>query len=48
MSYAIVKVRSYGRYDIKGFCFRSAKFESTRPFAATRNTGVVCRAVDDR
>ena len=48
MSYAIVKVRSYGRYDIKGFRFRSTKFECTRPFAATKNTGVVCRAVDDR
>jgi hypothetical protein len=47
MSYAIVKVKSYGRYDIKGFCFRSTKFESTHPFAATTNTGFVCRAVDD-
>jgi hypothetical protein len=48
MSYAIVKVRSYVRYDIKGFRFRSTKFECTHPFAATKNTGVVCRAVDDR
>ena len=36
MSYAIVKVRSYSRYDIKGFRFRSTKFECTRPFAATK------------
>ncbi len=48
MSYTIVKVRSYGCYDIKGFCFRSTKFESTRPFASTRNTRFVCGAVDDR
>ena len=48
MSYAIVRVRSYGRYDVKGFRFRSTKFESTRPLAATTNTGVVCRSVDDR
>jgi hypothetical protein len=48
MSYTIVKVRSYDRYDIKGFHFCSTKFECTRPFAATKNTGVICRAVDDR
>jgi hypothetical protein len=47
MSYAIVKVRSYSRYDIKGFGFRSTKFESTRSFATTKNTRVVRRAVDD-
>jgi hypothetical protein len=41
MSYAIVKVRSYGRYDIKGFRFRSAKFESTRPFVVITNARVI-------
>jgi hypothetical protein len=48
MSYANVKVRSYDCYDIKGFRFCSTKFESTCPFAATTNTRVVCRAIDDR
>jgi hypothetical protein len=48
MSYAIIKVRSYYCYDIKGFHFCSTKCESTRSFAATRHTGVICRAVNDR
>ena len=41
-------VRSYGRYDVNGFRFRSAPFEATRPRAATINSGVVTRAVDEQ
>jgi len=48
LSFGIVTVRSYGRCDINGFRFRSTKFESSHPLAATTNTGVVCRAVDER
>ena len=46
MSIGSVTVKSYGRYDIKGFRFRSTKFEAVRPLAATTNTGVVARAID--
>lgn len=48
MSRALVKVRSYGRYDVKGYRFRSTKFECTRPLAATTNTGVVCWSFDEQ
>ena len=46
LSYGRVVVRSYGRYDVNGFRFRSASFEAARPRAATVNSGVVTRAVD--
>ena len=46
LSYGRVTVKSYGRYDVNGFRFRSAKFEASRPLAATTNTGVVTRAID--
>lgn len=46
LSYGIVTVRSYGRYDVNGFRFRSTKFEATRPLAATTNSGVVASAID--
>ena len=45
MSYGMVTVRCYGRYDVNGFRFRSTKFEAAHPLAATRNSGVVTRAV---
>jgi hypothetical protein len=48
MSLGTVTVRSYGRYDINGFRFRSTKFESTHPLVATTNTGVVCTTKDDQ
>lgn len=48
LSFGIVTVRSYGRYDVNGFRFRSIKFESSHPLAATTNSGVVCRAIDER
>ena len=38
--------RSYGRYDVNGFRFRSTQFEASLPRAATCNTGVVTRAID--
>src|SRR5438876_184336 len=39
-------VKSYGWYDVNGFRFCSAKFEASRPLAATTNTRVVTRAID--
>jgi len=46
LSYGSVRVKSYGRYDVNGFRFRSTSFEATRPLRATTNTGVVVRVVD--
>jgi hypothetical protein len=43
-----VTFRSYGRYDVNGFHFRSAPFEAARPRAATVNSGVVTRAIDEQ
>jgi hypothetical protein len=37
---------TFGRYDVNGFHFRSDQFEKSHPRAATRNTGVVTRALD--
>jgi hypothetical protein len=38
LSYKSVTAKSYGRYDVNGFCFCSTVFESSRPLAATTNT----------
>jgi hypothetical protein len=46
LAYGLVKVRSYGRYDVNGFQFRSTTFEALHPLAATTNSGVVMRAID--
>jgi hypothetical protein len=46
LSYRSIVVKSYGRYDINGFRFRSTIFEASHPLAATTNTGVVTRVVD--
>jgi hypothetical protein len=46
LAYELVKVRSYGRYDVNGFQFRSTAFEALRPLVATTNSGVVMRAID--
>jgi hypothetical protein len=46
LSYGMVKVRSYGQYDVNGFRFRSIKFEAAHPLATTTNTGVVTRVID--
>jgi hypothetical protein len=44
--YESIVAKSYGRYDVNGFRFRSTIFEASRPLAATTNTRVVTRAVD--
>jgi SPX domain protein involved in polyphosphate accumulation len=36
-----VKALEYGRYDINGYHFRTAKLEVSRPLTATTNSGVV-------
>jgi hypothetical protein len=46
LSYGLIKVRSYGRYDVNGFRFCSKAFEALRPLAATTNSAVVMRAID--
>jgi hypothetical protein len=47
-SYGCVTVRSYSRYDVNGFRFRSAPFDTARPRAATTNSGVVTRAINEQ
>jgi hypothetical protein len=47
-SYGCVTVRSYSRYDVNGFRFRSAPFDAARPRAATTNSGVVTRAINEQ
>jgi hypothetical protein len=46
LAYRLVKVRSYGHYDVNGFRFRSTAFEALHPLPATTNSGVVTRAID--
>jgi hypothetical protein len=46
LAYGLVKVRSYGHYDVNGFRFCSTAFEALHPLAATTNSGVVTRAID--
>jgi hypothetical protein len=46
LSYGTVTCRTFGRYDVNGFHFRSYQFEKSCPHATTRNTGVVTRALD--
>jgi hypothetical protein len=38
LSYGSVVAKSYGRYDINVFRFRSTIFEASRPLVATTNT----------
>jgi hypothetical protein len=47
LSLGAVTVRRFGRYDVNGFHFRSTRFEDAYPLAATTNSGVVTRAIDD-
>jgi hypothetical protein len=47
LSYGSVTTKSYGRYDINGFRFLSTIFEASHPLAATTNTRVVTRVVDE-
>jgi hypothetical protein len=46
LSYGMVRVKSYGRYNVNGFRFRSTKFEAVHPLSATTNSGVMTRAID--
>jgi hypothetical protein len=46
LSYRSIVAKSYGRYDVNGFCFCSTNFEASRLLAATTNTRVVTRDVD--
>jgi hypothetical protein len=45
LAYGLVKVRSYGCYDVNGFRFCSTAFKALHPLAATTNGGVVTRAI---
>ena len=46
LSLGQVKALEYGRYDINGYHFRTAKLEASRPLAATTNNGVVTNGKD--
>jgi hypothetical protein len=46
LSYGNIVAKSYGRYDVNGFHFRSTIFETSRPLVTTTNTGVAMRAID--
>jgi hypothetical protein len=46
LAYELVKVRSYVRYDVNGFQFRSTAFETLRPLTTTSNSGIVTRTID--
>jgi hypothetical protein len=46
LSYESIIAKSYSRYDINRFCFRSTIFEASHPLAATTNIGFVTRVVD--
>jgi hypothetical protein len=41
-----VKALEYGRYDINGYHFQTAKLEASRLLAATTNNGVVANGED--
>jgi hypothetical protein len=47
LSLGAVTIIHYGRYDVNGFRFRSTRFEDAHPLAATTNSRVVTRVVDD-
>jgi hypothetical protein len=42
----LVKVRSYGCYDVNGFQFHSTAFEALHPLTTTTNSGAMMRAID--
>jgi hypothetical protein len=46
LSYESVVAKSYGRYDVNEFRFRSTIFEASRPLAATTNIRVDKRVID--
>jgi hypothetical protein len=45
LAYGLIKVRSYGRYDVNGFRFRSTAFETLHPLVTTTNSEVLTRAI---
>jgi hypothetical protein len=45
--YGSVTTKSYGWYDVNGFCFGSTIFEASRSLAATSNSRVIMRVVDE-
>jgi hypothetical protein len=47
LSLGAVTASHYGRYDVNDFRFRSTRFKDAHPLAATTNSEVVTRAVDD-
>jgi hypothetical protein len=47
LSLGAVTIKRYGRYDVNGFRFHSTRFKDAHPLAATTNSGVVTRDVDD-
>ena len=47
LSLGAVTVRRYGLYDVNGFHFRSTRFKDAHPLAATTNSRVVTRVVND-
>jgi hypothetical protein len=46
LSIGSVTDKSYGRYNVNGYRFRSSIFEFSHPMAATQNSGVIIRATD--
>jgi hypothetical protein len=46
LSYRSVDAKSYSRYEVNGFCFRSTIFEASYLLAATTNIGIVTRSID--
>jgi hypothetical protein len=46
LSYGSNVAKSYSRYDVNGFRFRSTIFEASCPLGATTNIGVVTRVID--
>jgi hypothetical protein len=46
LAYGLVKVRSYGHYDVNGFRFCSIAFETLHPLTTTINSGGVTRVID--
>ncbi|WVZ89264.1 hypothetical protein U9M48_035690 [Paspalum notatum var. saurae] len=46
LAHTYVTAKNYGRYDVNGYRFRTAKLEKTIPLAATINSGVMTSAYD--
>lgn len=43
--FSSVIAKSYGCYDVNGYCFHTIIFESSHPKVVTKNSGVITRAV---